>query len=432
MSGKPKNQDDSMDHQVGSELDLVKSTELSVSNTHFANMKTDKRIVSTVFDVCFTPAKHGVDKDLFTAEELALIADGQAPWARTRISKGYWGGVRDYDELDIGMYGAVGTDDDRHLLDYIIAAGKGFKPSFIREATLRQIIWAIELRNSLAKEKDSEYNTVSPEYRSTHLPKSIPLDYLSNTAAQKLDTHAFSDNYVYLFCEVSKILTLLGKSTNPTNRNNLLKALNKLTMVEFRVTPMREGELQTSVNELKFKLMDNFYYTMCDTSNVRNKKALNKDSFNYVLVGIGRDYYASLEQDGSIPRGKILDKYVGIKNTAHVVDFIKYLEQNKLTYFNNKNLRETIKGYYDRKVLLVSEKNREKIISNRVNATMKVLLGVDEQLCLEKITGYEIVFKNDKGNQVISPKDGKIDVKKATLIQTKMKKDIYKNKVESL
>lgn len=349
-------------------------TSVKNENAHFVKAKPSKRIVSTIFDTCFTPCKHEIDiQNYYSPEDIRAISSGEKPWAQTTVSKPYWVKDRDYDELDVSIYGALGNTDDRHLLDYMIAAGEPLKQKSIQQATMRDVLWSWERLSAETQNKTSEFGTRDEAYLQSNLPVSIPEDYLSLSTVNNLDSCVFSDNYIYLVIEVTTILALLGKGPGIENKRKLLSVLDKLSLIEFRATPLKDGGSIPQLDQVKIKLLDNNYYTFCDTSNIRNKGALNKNSFNHIVVGIGSQYYMSLKQDASIPREKLIKKFMGLKNKNHVIDFIKFLESNRTGFFHNRSLKKLIGEYYNSKVMILSKQNADRVLNNRINATYKAL-----------------------------------------------------------
>lgn len=384
-----------------------------VSASDFKQKNPQKKISSTLFDVAFLTHKHtiSVDENLFlnlTPEDIRLIATGQKPWAETIVEKPYWvdgskyweGGQAHYTKLKMGIFNSIPTTDDRHILDACIAYGEPIDKDTINHKTLRDVLWGWEdfVQKREKKKATSESDDRDDAYKKTHLPQCIPFDNLSlnvkGTYSNLDDNSMFRRKYQYIFVNLAEITRLQGQRTCLSNKNKTLEALQRLTNTKFRITPSTSDYFDMD-KAIDIDLLDDQIIAFCDLNSCQNRKNVSPKTKTHIIIGISRAYHDSLARDASIPRDILMQRYIGLKNKANRVDFMKYLESNADGFFAGYDLNKVIQKYMDNKVKIIGFEENPNTETKRKYKLKKAL--TEEALKdgfsakLRELTGYYFV-----------------------------------------
>ncbi|MDA0152449.1 hypothetical protein OH460_09050 [Vibrio sp. Makdt] len=381
----------------------ISSTPMEI--TKFKTKGKHKKVVSTIFDVCFIPCKLDVALEELKPDDIAQIANYQKPWAETIIEKPYWAerskywanGEVQYTKLKLGVFGAIPTTDDRHILDTCIALGHPIDATFASRSDLRDILWSWESKEAERYNRESESELRDSIYRSTHLPECIPYENLSLKAKRDLDNNTmFNSNYQYVVVSINELAEILGKKSSLGFKSRFFKTLTKLSAVRFNLTPAM-GDYFDQRRSMDINLINQDFFTFCDTTKINNKKNYNSETSTHVLLGISQQYHSSLLKDSTTPRDKILEKYIGVKNIGHRIDFVKFLEANSLGFFNGYLLNTVIDKYLESKIILglhSDSATKSKRRTSIRNALLKK--GTDDiSHNLREITGYVILTEGN-------------------------------------
>ncbi len=374
-----------------------------IQKSDFKDLSSDKKVVSTIFDSCFIPHKFDLTIEDIGHENLDGVIKGELPWAETIVEKPYWsqnsaywkGKTALYTKIKLGVFGAIPTTDDRHILDTCIALGKPIDKNRLQTASLRALLWGWEQEHSHSLLKKSEADTTEPAYREYNLPKTIPFENLSIKSKRDLDNKSiFNTNFQYIVVSLVQLAEILGMKPGLHSTKVFIKTFSKLGRVTFNLTPTTSDYFDDD-NSFDIQLINNDFYTFCDLTRINNRRAVKPETKNHVVLGISQQYHASLTKDASIPRQKLLNKYIGIKNVGHRIDFIKYLESNRAGFFNGYQLKSVIDKYLESKIILGVDNGRKAKNKRRQTIYDALLKNVDQTFHtkLREITGYQIELR---------------------------------------
>ncbi|EJO2025859.1 hypothetical protein NRC85_004039 [Vibrio parahaemolyticus] len=398
--------------------EIVSATQLhEIQRSDFKDLGNDKKVVSTIFDSCFIPNKFDIDVEDLNLEHLEGVIKGELPWAEIIIEKPYWkdssayweGKPAKFTKLKLGVFGSVPTTDDRHILDTCIALGKPIDRNKLQNASLRSLLWGWEQEHSHEVGKIPEADTTEGAYREANLPQTIPYENLSIKGKRDLDNKSiFNTNFQYIIVSLTKLAEILGMKPGYHSSKSFIKTFSKLARVTFNLTPTTSDYFDDD-ESFEIQLINNDYYTFCDLTRINNRGSVTKESKNHVVLGISQQYHASLIKDASIPREKLLNKYIGIKNTGHRIDFIKFLESNKSGFFNGYSVKSVIDKYLDSKIRLGLDDSTKTKTKRRQSISAALLKTKDATFHkkLREITGYVIVYKDDEPCLFHNPLDKK-------------------------
>ncbi|MUJ20367.1 hypothetical protein [Aliivibrio fischeri] len=341
-------------------------------------------IATTIFDSLFLSGNR-VTKDVATrlSQKTNGVADAISGGALygNKITKPWWNAgdkpvnARPFHSIQAEVFGSVVNTTDRHLLDSIIAVGKHLPSSFMRQATLEEILqyWLVA--------ETKKGNKVNYEYE--HLSVSAKMNFKKNVS---------SDLYYYYIVGIEPLFTMLDIGLGKQNRLRLKNRIDRLGLSEFRVKFLDENDNDIRPGQAaKFKLLEPSYYTFVNTESIRNRSQLNEDSFTHLIVGVGSAYIKSLKNDSTINRKKFIKHYVGITNKANVLDFFKTLNTHQANFLVGKSLKKQIKHYYEQKA-----ESGSLYITTKINKTFNEIIQPLNIRKMEECFGLSLKITNDK------------------------------------
>ena len=312
------------------QTDIEEIDELDViPNAFLTEVKGDTAVSSSMFERIFLPSaripKEIIDRVVSSPEAVRKMMLADEPLYQTVIEKPYWKSQeeeRGFSRIDVDIFGSVCLADDRHLLDCIIAHG-----SLINDAhkyTLRQI---------------ASY----PMLNMTD----IVWDYVGNQDA--IDQRLLNRG-VYFHVAFDDLCRSMGVRNQKKTRKNMIKRLQRLSIMHLRLIPVYRGE-QVTAKSVPVQFVDREFWTLCDAAKVRNNQH-NSETETDLIVNISDYYYRSLEKDGVISRKRLKNHYIHLTGKNNIEDLYKYLDTHKRQFLNNKMLSKMIMDYLDNKMSL--------------------------------------------------------------------------------
>lgn len=120
----------------------------------------------------------------------------------------------------------------------------------------------------------------------------------------------------------------------------------------------------------KLKLVDPNYITLLVPDGIKNKKSIKPDTFTHILVGIQKQFTATLKNDGAISRNRFVTVYPLLAGAKHsTVDFFKYLDTHTRRFIHGQPVRKVIHLWLSNKAALPTHQ-----ISNHIDQIELVVL----------------------------------------------------------
>lgn len=305
---------------------VVEATDI-ITNDFLSKEMADENVSSTLFDKIFLPHSRVpakiVSQLVQSAEAAQALLQADSAIYSTIVHKPYWrkDPDRNYDAMQIDVYGAVALAPDRSLLDNIIAHG-----SLIRNAekyTLRQVITS----RQLGIEKPM-------------------LEFILNKGGLE---KKLLNRGIYYHVPFTVLLKSMGLTVDKNNRVNILKQLHRLSVMHMSIMPMKNSQPVAAGYGYAMSLIDKEFFAICDSSKVRNKGSITPETYTDLIVNISDHYVRTLPRDGKISRSRVKKVYSHLNGKENIEDFFKYLDSHKREYLHNKSLQLLIYDYLKNK-----------------------------------------------------------------------------------
>lgn len=286
-------------------------------------------VASTMFSAIFIPG-HRVPKEILdpmtnSQEELERQLLAEIPLYTARIAKPYWAkgaNQRDFDAINVSIYGSICLTGDRHALDSIIANGSLIYNPNDTPITLRQ---ATDLCN-------------------------LEVDWDFFNDQSEID-RPLRNRTVYFHVQASALLKSMGLKPTKPNKKTLIQKLNRLALMTLELTFEKDGV--TIPNRSKrLSLIDKDFHLLLNRNVIRNQSGITHDTFTDILIGVNNFYLSSLNSDGSISRTRFLNDYPNLLGIAGQEDFFKHIDSNRKFFYHGRFLSDVIYEYFEQKMSL--------------------------------------------------------------------------------
>ncbi|WP_206605707.1 hypothetical protein [Pelagibaculum spongiae] len=289
--------------------------------------------------------------------EKQLLAE--KPLLSTKIEKHYWNkgsSQREFDAVRLDVYSAVCLADDRHLLEALVSVGGMYKD--LSGLTLRQAIELAQL--------------------------DIDLDKLPQQYFNMLDTKIFTGIYDYFLCDFGRLFEFLNLKNQKANKKTVIKRLTRLSQMLLMLDYEKDGKTLPKYHS-RIQLVDSKFIPLLVPSVVKNKRSIRNDTITHLIVGVDKNFTASLRQEGAISRNRFLKVYPQLTGKHSVTDFAKWLDAHKREYLHGKYLTDLIRNYYSNKVR-ISKQHLSRHINNTLSEVIekKEILLKDFNLLLQE------------------------------------------------
>jgi hypothetical protein len=301
-------------------------------NDFLTEVKGDQPVSSSMFDKIFIMGNR-VPKELVTSiasspEKLEQMMLAATPLYQTVIEKPYWNNKsREFNSINVDIYGAICLADDRHLLDVIIAHGNMINDA--SKYTLRQVAEGVGLKNVLWDR--------------------VPQDAIDRPL---LNRGAF---FHISFNDICKGMGLL---TQKQNRTKIIERLRRLSIMQLSLTPVLDGQPMHE-KTTAISLIDREFYTLLDTSKIRNG-VYTEDTQTDLIVGISEYYLRTLVHDGMISRKRLKNHYLELVGKNSIEDFYKSIDSHKREFIHGKSLDYLLELYFNNKMTTFGINRRHK------------------------------------------------------------------------
>lgn len=332
-------------------MDLIDPKDFLV-NEFLTKFDGQSKMSSSMFDCAFVASRTvpaSVKKAIQdSAEQIALL---QTPLCQKTITKNYWPC-----SMHLEVYGSICLSADRLLLDFIIA--NGLMMSDAHKYTLRQVVeGGIDSINEVDW---SMYNN------------------------QKRIDEIMSNKGTYFHISKVSLLKLLGLSNQSIHATTIRQRLDRLRVMELRVTPVVDGDLLANKRN-DFHILNNDTHFIFDPTKVKNDN-YNNDTFTDIIINVDDYYLDSLEDNGIISRSRMQNHYPHLIGKNNIEDFYMYLDSHSRSFIHNKKLSKMIIDYYDYKISSFGQ-NR----SYKLKQVFKQVLADKEQDKLREHFGITLV-----------------------------------------
>lgn len=283
-------------------------------------------VASTMFSRIFVPAQkvpreilhkyrddESIQRQLLAEEAIASISIQQPFW-----SKGT--NKREFDTVNVDVFGAICLTGDRHCLDSIIAHGGLIYSEPDQPLTLRQAAEACQL--------DVDWSRYSDQ--------------------SEIDKPLLNQG-VYFHIQVAPLLKAMGLTSGKANRLSLLSRLKRLSLMTLELSFESEGK-RIPHRAKRFSLIDKNYHLLLNRNVIRNHAGISDDTFTDLIISVSNFYVSSLREDGQISRERFLNDYPHLLGRGGLEDLFKYFDSHTRRYIHGKFLGDLIAAYYREKI----------------------------------------------------------------------------------
>jgi hypothetical protein len=321
------------------------------SQEALAQKDFERPVVSSMLNNIFSPSNRvpkAILREMVSdTETLEKQITAQLPLNQTKIeiSKPYWKkgqNARDFDQVNVDIYGAICLADDRHCLDCIVAWGALIQGA--HNLTLRQLC-----------------------------DKYIKLDVdWERFNDQSIIDSKLVNRGVYFHVKVNDVLRAMNLKTTQQARERLLQRLRRLSLMTLIMSFEKDGKLIPNRSS-KVNLVDRDYFALLDMNKIKNKANISDGTYTDLIVNVSSFYLKSLDTEGHISRKRFLNAYPDLVGKNSVVDFWKFIDSNAREYIHIKWLSELVIKYLDDKINLFG-----------INTTLKIRDLMNEVLAMRE------------------------------------------------